>query len=101
MVASPSEAKAVMPTVVPMAAFSLTALAAASLSLSGVMSNSSTSVTAMAKDWVELEPSWEVAVTPIVIEASLSRSKLAPAAMRTSPVTASITKRPPASFARL
>ncbi len=64
----------------------------------GVTSNSSTSVTAMANDWVELDPSCDVAVTPIVIALSLSRSKLAPAATLTSPVAASITNRPPASF---
>ena len=45
MVASASEAKLVMPTTVPMAAFSVTLSAAASVSLIGVMSNSSTSLT--------------------------------------------------------
>ncbi len=47
LVASPSEAKAVMPTVVPIVAFSVTALAAALVSLTGVTSNSSASLTVM------------------------------------------------------
>ncbi len=47
VVASASEAEAVMPTVVPMAAFSLTALVVASVSLTEPTSNSSTSLMAI------------------------------------------------------
>ena len=47
VVASPSLARAVMPTAVPNAAFSSTASAAASLSVIGVMSNSSRSLIAI------------------------------------------------------
>jgi len=57
VVASASLAKAVMPTVVPMAAFSSTLSSVASLSLIAVMSNSSRSVTETAILCVSVPPS--------------------------------------------
>ena len=61
VVASASVANAVIPTTVPIAAFSSTALAAASLSTGVDTSNSSTSLSAMVKLWLAVEPSAEVA----------------------------------------
>ncbi len=66
-----------MPTVVPTAAFSVTALAAALVSLTGVTSNSSTSLTVMVA-LVAIEPSAEVARTVIAWVAPASRSMRPP-----------------------
>ena len=56
VVASASLAEAVMPTAVPTAAFSLTALAAPSASVGAVTSNSSTSVTVTLMACVSVPP---------------------------------------------
>ena len=63
VVASASLASTVIPIAVPRAAFSSTASAAASLSLIGVMSNSSKSFTAIVKSCVAKLASAEVART--------------------------------------
>ncbi len=63
VVASASLAAAVIPTTVPLAAFSLTALAVASPSVTVPTSNSSTSLTAIVKVCVEKLVSAEVART--------------------------------------
>ena len=65
-VASPSLAKAVIPTKVPFNAFSSTELRAGFVSPIGEMSNSSTSIKLIVKDWVEAEPSKLVARTTML-----------------------------------
>ncbi len=57
LVASASAAEAVIPTEVPIAAFSSTALAATSLSVITLTSNSSTSLMSIAKTWSVNDPS--------------------------------------------
>ena len=64
--ASLSVAKAVMPTAVPLALFSVRLFAAALVSLIGPTSNSSTSVNWMVKAWVEKLLSAEVARTAML-----------------------------------
>ncbi len=61
VVESKSNALAVKPTVVPVAAFSLTSLAATLVSVGTVTSNSSRSLIAMAKSCVAVDPSLDVA----------------------------------------
>jgi hypothetical protein len=48
------------------------------------------SVTAMSKDWLEVEPSSDVAVTSICIDWADSKSRASGSATVTSPVSASI-----------
>ena len=96
MPASASVAKAVMPTTVPLAAFSATVLAAALVSVGVLTANSSTSVTVMVKVWVLNEPSATVAWTVMVWLAAVSESSSVPSATVTTPVVASMAKRPPA-----
>ena len=89
-----------MPTVVPLAAFSLTALAAALLSVTAPVSNSSTSLIAIEKTWSVKEPSAEVARTVMLRLAPSASRSMAPATV-TTPVLASIANRPPSLFCRL
>ena len=96
VVASASLAKAVMPTVVPLAAFSLTALAAALVSIGAVTSNSSTSLRAMVKTVLAVEPSVLVARTVMSCEAAASRLRSPLLATVTTPDEPSMAKRPPA-----
>ena len=70
--ASLSVARAVMPTAVPVAAFSATWLAALLPSMGEVTSNSSTSVIAMVKLWAATLPSALAAWTVMVWEALAS-----------------------------
>ena len=99
VVASASLAEAVIPTSVPTAAFSATLLAAALASLIAPTSNSSTSVRLTVKACVLKLPSAEVARTTMPWLAAASRSS-APATV-TTPLLASIAKRPPASLSRV
>ncbi len=93
--ASASVASAVTPTVVPTVAFSLTASAAALLSVTAPMSNSSTSVTFTVNACVLKLPSALVARTVMLWLVALSASS-APATV-TIPLAPLIAKRPPAS----
>ena len=98
-VTSASVAKAVMPTAVPMAAFSATVLPDASASETAEMAVSLTSLTSMVKLCVLVEPSVDVAVTSMVWLVAVSASRL-PATV-TMPVFASMANRPPALSVRL
>ncbi len=91
-VTSLSSANAVTPTWVPATASSATVLAEVSASVTAEMSNSSTSDTAMVKVSSEVEPSEEVAVTVISMEPSVSASKLAPSATRTTPFSSIVNR---------
>src|SRR5438445_10966192 len=71
MVASASEAKAVIPTTVPAATFSSTALAARLVSSGVETANSLTSLMAMEKVFAAVEPSAEVAVTSMAVLAPM------------------------------
>jgi hypothetical protein len=101
LLASASEAKAVTPTTVPLAAFSATPFAAALVSLTAPTSNSSTSPTAMLKTWVLKLPSALVARTVMLWLAAASRSSSVPLATVTTPVAPPMAKRPPASLSRV
>ena len=74
------------PTVVPLAAFSSTALAVASLSVTGPTSNSSTSLTLIVITTVSKLPSLDVARTVMLWLAAASRSSSVPLATVTTPV---------------
>ena len=96
LVASASLADASMPTTVPTVAFSSTALAVPSVSVTAPTSNSSTSLMAIAKTWSVNELSDEVARTVMLrLAPSVSRS-IAPLTV-TTPVLELIVKRPPSS----
>ena len=99
VVASASLAEAVIPTSVPIAAFSATLLAAALVSLIAPTSNSSTSVRLIVKPCVLKLPSAEVARTMMPWLAAASRSS-APATV-TTPLPALIANRPPALSSRV
>ena len=96
VVASASLAAAVIPTAVPLAAFSSTALAVPLASLTAPTLNSSTSLMLMVKFCSLVEPSAEVARTVMSCEAFASRLSSVPSATVTTPVLASMAKRPPA-----
>ena len=98
VVASASLADAVTPTVVPTMAFSSTALAVASVSVTAPTSNSSTSPIAIVNTRVVVEVSVEVARTVMSYVPAASRS--IPPATVTVPVFVSMVKRPPASSSR-
>ena len=85
-----------MPTAVPITAFSSTALAVASVSLTARTSNSSTSLTSMVKIWSVNDPSLLVART-VMFELGPSASRSIAPATVTTPVLASIANRPPSS----
>ena len=99
LVASLSSARAVMPARLPMPAVSFSRLALLSMSASALVSNSSLSLTATVKARVRLLPSLDVARTTMLWLAAVSRS-MAPAT-RTTPLAASMLKRPPALSVRL
>ena len=99
-VASGSVALAVIPTTVPIAAFSVTASAATLPSTGAVTSNSSTSPMAMLKLWLELEPSALVARTVMSVVAPTTSRSIVDATV-TTPLTASIAYRPPGLLDRL
>ena len=94
VVASESDDEAVIPTSVPSAAFSLTALAAALESVGLVTSNSSTSVILIVKTWSVYEASAEVARTVMFRVAPSASRSIAPAT-ETTPVLLLIENRPP------
>ena len=96
VVASASEAKPVIPTTVPLEAFSATVFAAALISETAVVSNSSMSLRLIVKTVSAVEPSALVARTVMVCETADSRSSNVPSATVTVPEFASIAKRPPA-----
>ena len=96
LVASASWAKAVIPTAVPLPAFSATPLAAAFTSLMAPTLNSSTSSRLMVKSWLTTEPSALAACTVMVCEALASKSSKDPSAMVTMPELLLMAKRPPA-----
>ena len=73
VVASASLALAVMPTELPVAAFSLTALAVASVSIGAETSNSSTSLRLIVKTVSAVEASADVARTVMLCDAAASR----------------------------
>ena len=93
--ASASVATAVIPTVVPAAAFSATVLVPELASVTEPMSNSSTSPIAIVKVCVATEPSEEAACTVIVLLKPVVSALIA-AAVVTTPVVASIWNSPPA-----
>ena len=88
-----SLALAVIPTVVPFAAFSLIALAVAFASVTAPVSNSSTSLILIVKTVSAVEPSADVART-VMFRMALSVSRFNAAAVVTIPVLASIAKLP-------
>ena len=91
-----------MPTAVPLAADSLTLFAEALLSeIAPTLLSEVSSVRLIVNDWVEVEPSSEVALTVTVCEVAVSKSSRLLSATVTTPVLASIEKRPPASSSRL
>ena len=94
VVASASLAAAVIPTAVPLAAFSSTALAATLLSAGVVTSNSSTSPIVMVNVRVVVVVSLLVARTVMSYVPAASRS--IPPATVTTPVVAWMANRPPA-----
>ncbi len=96
VVPSASLAEAVMPTREPLAEFSARLLAAGLLSLTGVTSNSSTSVRLIVKFSVVELPSALVARMVMLCEVAASKLSREPSATLTTPVLASIAKRPPA-----
>ena len=98
---SASVALAVIPTIVPLTAFSAIVLVAALVSVGVVTSNSSTSVTAIVKVWVLVEVSELVAVTVMEWEAAVSKLSKVPSSTVTTPVLGSIAKRPPELSVRL
>ena len=94
MVASGSTALAVIPTTVPIAAFSSTVLAAPSPSLTGPTGLSFTSATAMVNTVSATEPSALVALTVMLVVAPTTSRSMADATV-TTPVAASMAKRLP------
>ena len=93
-VTSASVARAVMPTAVPIVALSATWFAAASLSEMADMLVSLTSLTLIEKVSFDVDPSDEVATTVMLWLVAVSASR-EPATV-TTPVFASMAKRPPA-----
>ena len=87
LVASASLASAVTPTTVSMAAFSSTTLAATSLSVGVVTSNSSTSLMLIVITAVSKLPSLESARTVMLWLAAASRFSSVPLSTVTTPLT--------------
>lgn len=98
-VTSASVARAVIPTAVPTVALSDTELADASVSEMAEILVSLTSLTLIVKVSFAVEPSVDVATTVMSWLVAVSASR--PEATVTTPVLASIVKRPPASSERL
>ncbi len=93
VVPSASLAEAVMPTRLPLAEFSARLLAAGLLSVTGVTSNSSTSVRLIVKFSVVKLPSVLVARMVMLCEVAASKLSSVPSATVTTPVLALIAKR--------
>ncbi len=100
LVASRSNASAVMPTVVPTMTFSVTSSVAPSTSVGTVTSNSSTSLIVMLNDWLATDPSL-LAASTVIARVAPWVSRSIDAAVVTTPVLASIVNRPSGLLVRL